>query len=34
MNNYDGEFIANVDQADRHMKAAQDLINETLARPL
>jgi hypothetical protein len=34
MNNYDGEFIANVDQADRHMQAAQDLINETLARPL
>jgi len=34
MENYDGEFIANVDQADKHMKAAQDLINESLARPL
>jgi hypothetical protein len=30
--NYDGEFIANVDQAERHMKAAQDLINGTLTR--
>ena len=34
MNNYDSEFIANVDQAERHMQAAQDLINESLARPL
>ena len=31
MNNYDSEFIANVDQAGRHMQAAQDMINKTLA---
>jgi hypothetical protein len=32
MTNYDGEFIANIDQADKHMQAAQDMINKSLAR--
>ncbi len=29
-NNYDAEFMADIDQARRHLDAAQDIINETL----
>ncbi len=28
-NNYDAEFMADLDQARRHLDAAQDIINET-----
>lgn len=33
VNNYDGEFLADLDQAQNHLKAAQDLIIEELSSP-
>lgn len=32
LNNYDAEFTTNVDQADRHLKAAVAIVNRTLTR--
>jgi hypothetical protein len=34
VNNYHGEFAADVDQADKHLTAAQELINKALTYPL
>lgn len=34
VNSYDGEFAANVDQADKHLAAAQGYINKALAGTL
>jgi hypothetical protein len=34
VNNYHGEFAADVDQADKHLTAAQELINKALTHPL
>ena len=34
VNNYDGEFVADVDQADKHLTAAQELINKALTHAL
>ena len=34
VNNYHGEFVADVDQADKHLTAAQELINEALSHGL
>ena len=33
-NNYHGEFAADVEQADKHLTKAQELINKALAHPL
>ena len=33
-NNYHGEFAANVEQAEKHLRKAQELINKALAHPL
>jgi hypothetical protein len=30
INSYDGEFLANVDQARTHLMAAQELVNKVL----
>lgn len=32
LNNYDAEFAADVDQADRHLKAAMEIVNRNLTR--
>ena len=29
-NNYAGEFVSNLDQADKHLKAALDIVNKSL----
>ena len=34
VNNYHGEFAADVDQADKHLTAAQELINKALTHAL
>lgn len=34
VNNYHGEFAADVDQADKHLTKAQELINKALTHPL
>ena len=34
LNNYHGEFAADVDQADQHLTAAQELINKALTHAL
>ena len=33
-NNYHGEFAADVEQAEKHLRKAQELINKALAHPL
>ena len=34
VNSYDGEFVAHVDQANKHLTAAQELINKALTHAL
>ena len=34
VNSYDGEFVADVDQANKHLTAAQELINKALTHAL
>ncbi len=34
LNNYHGEFAADVDQADQHLTAAQELINKAVTHAL
>jgi hypothetical protein len=33
-NNYFGEFAADVDQAERHLTNAQELVNKALSHPM